>query len=137
MFSKALSLLTLLTSVAGIIVPPGIYTLTLTSNPALGFRHCNYVLYASQIESSDDFHFNLIPALNGNTSAISFQSVNFPDHFMTIVTSGSETNRLGISTSYDNNDASFAVSGTDLTNAYVSSLSLNPSFSGQYINFIS
>jgi Alpha-L-arabinofuranosidase B (ABFB) domain len=120
----------------GLNVPPGIYTLTLTSNPALGFRHCNYVLFASQIESSDDFHFNIVPALNGNKSAISFQSVNFPDHFMTIVTSGTETERLGISTSYDNNDASFAVSGTDLTQAYVSSLSLNPSFSGKYISVI-
>ena len=51
-------------------------------------------------------------ALNGNTSAVSFQSTNFPDMFLTILPqdgSFAEAGRVGIATSPDPNNASWVV----------------------------
>jgi hypothetical protein len=72
-------------------------------------------------------------ALVGDPNGFSLQSVNFPDHYFTIIT-GQQPGRLGIDTNVNNDDASFSqVAG--LSNPSMWSLqSLSKGqFGGQYV----
>ena len=69
--------------------------------PALGLRHCDYELFATRANGRDDFRWLQVPAINGAKvkGAISFQSRNYPTHFMCPFPNASkhglEPNRLG------------------------------------------
>jgi hypothetical protein len=113
-------------------------------------RHCDYQAYANLVSRgvNDDFHWNIVAALNGNASAISFQSVNFPGWiartlhfvfndcdlvamFLAPVTSA-ESGRLGLITPSSHDAASFLpVSCSTAANCF-QFVSIEPA--GQYIS---
>lgn len=48
-----------------------------------GLRHCGYKCSSTPIEEeNEDFLFRVIPARNGSEHAVSFQSINYPDHYL-------------------------------------------------------
>jgi hypothetical protein len=64
--------------------------------PAFSWRHCDAQGFVTVTDSTnDDHHFTLVPALNGATDAVSFQSVNFPEWYISRV-AGAEQGRTGI-----------------------------------------
>ena len=78
-----------------------------SSNGAIGLRHCNYVCSADKPDGSDDFNFIVIAAANGVPTAVSFQSVNFPDLLLSPIPGASP--KVGINSNADNNDASWLI----------------------------
>jgi hypothetical protein len=79
-------------------------TLEPTSDPTVGLRHCTYVCSVDRPDSSDDFHFTLVAALNGDSApgVVSVQSVNYPDHYLSpIAGSGG---KVGINSGPDKDD---------------------------------
>ncbi len=119
-------------------IPKGVVSLILVADPELVVRHCSFQLFAchEHTDPPEDFLFTVVPALNGDASGISLQSVNYPDHYIAVVSDPLiEVGRLGISDSADVNDASFAVV-PGLANASFYSLrtlSTNPKFKGSYV----
>ncbi len=131
------------------------------SNDVLGLRHCNYIVEATPIEGgSNDFNFKVVNALNGacdpshtpqstspspptphpspagDSSAVSFQSMNYPTRHLSIITgSFAEIGRLGIDEQPDPYNASWViVSGlADPTNFSLISQSRTPAFNGGYV----
>ena len=72
-----------------------------------------------------------IPALNGAEAAVSFQSLNFPDHYITVDANGGvEPGRLGIAVPADLSDASFVVSQGPFNASTFTFSSLSKSFPG-------
>ena len=71
---------------------------------------------------NSDFMFNVVAALNGDSSARSFQSVSYPTYFISIA--NATTGDLGIIESPDSNDATWlfteplATVPPDATSAY-------------------
>jgi hypothetical protein len=100
----------------------------------LTLRHCNYVASACPYEDgNEDFEFKVVPAKNGDASAVTFQSVNFPDMFLQpIFTEGSANPPLGIADLSNSDDASWkAVPGlSDPTNFTIVTQSKNTTISG-------
>ena len=75
-------------------------------NLNLALRHCNYVSSVCPAEAgNDDFAFVLTAGLDGGDGSYSFQSVNFPTQYLTIV--DTTTGALGISASPVAADASW------------------------------
>jgi len=116
----------------------GLYSFVAYNYSNIEMRHCDYELYATQqTGTSDDFYFNVVPAQNGNPNGISLQSLNYPDHYVTVITGSNfkETGRLGIATTFDVNDASFSVVSGLAASTDVSfvSLSKNSAYAGKYI----
>lgn len=95
-------------------VPSGL--VSLRSAAGTSVRHCSYQLFAtSRRGSAGDFAFNAVPALNGAANAVSFQSSNFHDRYITSTgvdqeSLGDEVARLGIvAPGVDVDAASFTV----------------------------
>ena len=65
------------------------------TQPGYGFRHCDAQGFSTPITGDADHEFTLVPALNGDPSAVSFRSVNFPAWFIAPVASA-EPGRLGV-----------------------------------------
>jgi len=135
-----LSLVALATAVyAGLPPKNSIVSVIPLTNFNIAMRHCNYIVQATPIETSDDFNFKLVNALNGDSNAVSFQSTNFPDHYLSIIDGQdggfAERGRLGIVTTPDVYNASWViVSGlADPTNFSIVSQSRTPMFTGKYI----
>lgn len=79
------------------------------SDLSLTIRHCNYVASACPYEDgNEDFEFKVVTAKNGDPQSVSFQSVNFPDMFLTPIF-GSANPALGLKDLSDNDDASWKV----------------------------
>jgi hypothetical protein len=79
-----------------------------TGDLARGLRHCSYVCSADVAQQGDDdFHFKLVAPLNGATTpgAVSVQSVNFPDHYLSPIAGGG--GRVGINAAPDADDATW------------------------------
>lgn len=92
--------------------------------------------------AQDDFHWIFLSALNGASDGVSLQSVNFPDHYLTIVDgtdSFAESGRLGIAVNPDVNNASFRVVPglSDPSLVSLQSLSTLPQFAGKYVTLSS
>jgi hypothetical protein len=77
-----------------------------TSDTTIGLRHCTYVCSVDSGDS-DDFHFTLVPALNGNGApgSVSVQSVNFPDHYLSPIPGSG--GKVGINAGPDADEASW------------------------------
>ena len=115
-------------------LPSGVISLISATDSNLIARHCNYELFACNGHSGpdDDYNFRAIPALNRAPGALSFQSINFPDRYISISKDGGvESGRLGIDSPVDNNDASFAVVSGLSDHSLVSLRSLS---TGQFQN---
>jgi hypothetical protein len=57
-----------------------------------------------------DFGFNFVAALNGAPDAVSLQSSNYPTYYVAPIADPSlQATRLGITPTYNNDDASFAL----------------------------
>ena len=66
-------------------LPTGYAWLQSSVNNQLYLRHCYYVLWQSeQISPTEDYLWNIVPALNGQPGAVSFQSTNYPGYYLTI-----------------------------------------------------
>ena len=106
----------------------------------MGLRHCNYVASVTPPDGSQDFSFIVVDALNGNPSARSLQSVNYPTYYLTI--QNTSTGAVGIAPTPDVNDASWsfdtplAPPPNGATDVYsVQSLSKNSAWTGKYVTF--
>ena len=76
------------------------------ANTGFFLRHCQYVLSCMPNEpGNSDFSFALVAALNGDSTARSFQSTAYPTHFISII--NATTGSLGIVEGPDANDASW------------------------------
>jgi hypothetical protein len=116
----------------------GMYSFSSYANSELEIRHCDYQCYATPAtEGNDDFTWNVVAALNGNSSDFSFQSTNYPDHYITVITDPSfkETGRLGVTTNPNVDDASFSSVAGLASSDYISfiSRSRNANYTGKYI----
>ena len=141
---RMLSLLALCaasTAAAAAAAPPpfnSVVSLISYANPALAFRHCNYVasFHAADPSTPDDFNFKVIPARNGAPlPAVSLQSVNFPSMFIAPTGKGLA---LGIVDNADADDSSWAVRAGLAGGANASSLaslSKNAAFAGLYLTY--
>ena len=79
-----------------------------TADLARGLRHCSYVCSADAVETdNDDFHFTLVAPLNGDAAAnaVSVQSVNFPDHYLSPIAGAG--GKVGINAAPDVDDATW------------------------------
>lgn len=118
-------------------LPNGTVSLISAANPALQARHCSFQLFACHERSTppEDYLFVAIPALNHAPSAISFQSVNYPDRYISLLseTTGVEAARLGIEAPGDPNDASFAVVPGLSDPRLVSLQAFSPKFRNSYV----
>ena len=79
----------------------------------IAIRHCNANLYACDYRVGlqgppQDFLWDIVDALNGEPTAISFRSVNYPNTFIAF-TSSSRPGRLAGLSSPNRDDASFVV----------------------------
>eukprot|EP00055_Hartaetosiga_balthica_P017725 m.122044 g.122044 ORF g.122044 m.122044 type:complete len:822 (+) comp9387_c1_seq3:100-2565(+) len=94
------------------LLQPGVYFLNSTLHPSVMVRHCDFQLFATLPSPlPQDFLWDIVPALNGVEGAISFQSINYPTYFITLITDA-EVGRLGVVTSPNTDDASFQVNST-------------------------
>ena len=75
--------------------------------PSLSFRHCDGQGFVTPTQTNPDHDFILVAALNGASApALSFQSVNFPTHYIAPVTDA-EPGRVGIVQAPPPNSASW------------------------------
>jgi hypothetical protein len=78
------------------------------AEPSLAFRHCySQGFVTPESDSGDDHRFKLVAALTGDSSAVSFQSVNFPTQY--IASMPGDEGRAGIVPAPAAADASWAV----------------------------
>jgi hypothetical protein len=116
--------------------PNGTVSIISATNPNLVARHCSFQLFAcvGQRDPEEDFSFTIVPALNQQSNAFSFQSMNYPDHYISIISDPQvEAGRLGIDTPADANDASFEiVAGLSDPSLYSLRSLSKGSFAGHY-----
>jgi hypothetical protein len=112
--------------------------ITPTNSLGTGVRHCSFQLSTTDTdEGNDDFSFRLVAGLNGVAGDVSFQSVNYDDHY--ICPQASLKGYVGIGeigvACADNLDASWhALPGlADASNSSFTSSSSNAAFSGLYL----
>jgi hypothetical protein len=86
-----------------------IVSLTPVSLPGYRLRHCDSAGYITPFDWVLDHSFYFVNALNGASDAYSFQSVNYPKSYLSIIT-GEEFGRVGIAASPDVNEASWTLS---------------------------
>jgi hypothetical protein len=95
-------------------VPPlgSLVNLVPSSMPTVAFRHCDGVAYVNPMSYGDDFAFKIVAALDGTPHAISFESTNFPNHYIAPVDGAhpSEPGRVGVVPVAAAADASWRVS---------------------------
>jgi hypothetical protein len=110
--------------------PAGVYSFQNAATNSW-LRHCYYQAFATPFTAgSQDYQFNIVPALNGASGSVSLQSVNYPQMYFGVINGTfAERNRLGIQQGPDPATASFTVV-PGLANASAWSLQ---SASGLYI----
>ena len=91
-------------------MPPIGYTVNIIplTEPTLSFRHCYSQGFVTPTDSNPDHQFKLVPSLNGDAGAISFQSINYPTSYIAPVTTA-EPGRLGIVEGPPAADASWTI----------------------------
>lgn len=82
--------------------------ITSVALPALSFRHCYSQGFVTPSDGNADHAFKVVAALNGDATAVSFQSMNFPTQYVALV-AGAEAGRLGIAPAPAASDASWTV----------------------------
>lgn len=94
-------------------MPPIGYTVNIVpvDDPSLSFRHCYSQGFITPTDSNPDHQFKLVPALNGDAGAISFQSINYPTSYIAPVTTA-EPGRLGIVQGPPADDASWTIANS-------------------------
>ncbi len=61
-------------------------------NQNLYIRHCDFLLWQTQqglkmgLGLPEDFGWNIVNALNGEPNAVSFESVNYPNYYLSLAT---------------------------------------------------
>ena len=92
-------------------MPPIGYTVNIipVALPTLSFRHCYSQGFVTPTDSNPDHQFKLVPSLNGDPGAISFQSINYPTSYIAPVATA-EPGRLGIVQGPVPDDASWTIS---------------------------
>ena len=103
-------------------------TLTLNASHSLAMRHCDFVVYGTPlgVGLKNDYIFKIIASLNGETSAVSFTAIDFPDHYLAVSTDGT----VSMMTKPDAHSASWLFTSVDETAFTLSSRSKSPSFNG-------
>lgn len=78
-------------------MPPIGYTVNIipSSFQTLSYRHCYSQAFVTPTDGNLDHQFKIVPSLNGDANAISFQSINYPTSYIAPVTTA-EPGRLGI-----------------------------------------
>lgn len=73
-------------------LPSGAHSIASATNPNLRIRHCSFQLWATQPSSPYmDFHWTLVPALNGQPGAVSLESFNYPGYYVTVINGTGDT----------------------------------------------
>lgn len=106
----------------------------------LSLRHCNYVASACPYEEgNEDFEFKAVKALNGDSTAISFQSVNFPDMYLTPIFGKGSVVPLGLLDVTNTDDATFKIIPglSDPTNYTIVTQTKNTTFANTVLSLSS
>lgn len=119
-------------------LPPFGAIVLITNTLDQTIRHCDWQAFTGTPDGSDDFHWTLVPALNGVAGAVSLESVNYPGEYLTPGPLGSEATRLLVTASPIAADASYnAVPGIANASQWsFASMSSNPAYAGLYISQI-
>jgi len=102
-------------------IPPIGYTVNIIpmNQPTLSYRHCYSQAFVTPTDGNADHQFKLVPALNGDSNAISFQSINYPTSYIAPVTTA-EPGRLGIvETPSVPDDASWTITSAPNNGVYI------------------
>jgi len=110
-------------------------------NGSIYLRHCSYVVSSCTYDPGNlDFQYITVPALNGDVTAVSFQSFNFPTKYLTTSSFQTPSGRLGIvgpPDPLDINTASWKIlAGSSQSSIVIKTQSKDPNFENQVISLL-
>jgi hypothetical protein len=119
---------------------PSPISITPITDVTSGLRHCDFEVSTSPIEDGNgDFSFREVPGLSGSSGTFSYQSLNYPDHYLCPIPSHGGLVGIGIPgdaiACADAADATWVKQPglTSPTNSSLTSASASPLFAGLFL----